>query len=180
MILARCDQLTLFYPQGNIGCRFSCVLYEVETKHQINKARKEAVKTYFTKIDAGIFDTDYFNLFTEDVELFFPKFGFAKGKDGISKFGQRVGSFLDGIWHDIDNFNYIIAGDYIVVEGNEGGVTKQGKKWPDNDVSYGKFCNVFEFDGAKIKRVHIYVDPDFTSNDTERINIFKQEVINET
>ena len=67
----------------------------------------------------------------------------------------------------------VINGPYVVVEGREKGMTKQGVAWPDNVISYGLFCNVFEFEGNLIKRVHIYVDPDFTSCDSERIKLLK-------
>ena len=137
------------------------------------EARKAAVKTYFEKIDAGTTDDAYFGLFTDDVVLSFPKFGFVTGKTGVKKLGERLGAFLESIHHDIDNFTYIISGPYVVVEGRERGVTKQGASWPDNVISYGLFCNVFEFEGSLIKRVHIYVDPDFTSSDDERINLLK-------
>lgn len=125
--------------------------------------RKGKVQMYFKKVDDGQFDKEYFNLYTEDVELYYPKFGFEKGKDGIRNFGKTIGTHLQKLIHDISNFNYIISDNIIVVEGTEKGVTKSGKEWPDYKISYGKFCNVFEFEGELIKRVHIYVDPDFTS-----------------
>jgi hypothetical protein len=144
-----------------------------KTQNNTQEVRRTAVRNYFEKIDNGIFDSSYFNLFTEDVELYFPKFGYAKGKEGIKNFGKQIGNHLSSIYHDIENFNYIVADNYIVVEGKEGGVTREGIEWPDNDISYGKFCNVFKFNGHLIERVHIYVDPDFTSSDRERINILK-------
>lgn len=134
--------------------------------------RKGKVKTYFKKVDDGQFDEEYFNLYTEDVELYYPKFGFEKGKDGIRNFGKTIGVHLQNLTHDINNFNYIISDNIIVVEGTEKGITKSGKEWPDYKISYGKFCNVFEFEGEFIKRVHIYVDPDFTSEDADRVRIF--------
>lgn len=134
--------------------------------------RKSKVKTYFKKVDDGQFDEEYFNLYTDDVELYYPKFGFEKGKDGIRNFGKTIGAHLQNLSHDIDGFNYIISDNMIVVEGTEKGITRSGKKWPDYRISHGKFCNVFEFEGELIKRVHIYVDPDFTSEDTDRVNIF--------
>lgn len=134
--------------------------------------RKSKVKTYFKKVDDGQFDEEYFNLYTDNVELYYPKFGFEKGKEGIRNFGKTIGCHLQDLTHDIDGFNYIISDNTIVVEGTEKGITRSGKKWPDNRISLGKFCNVFEFEGEFIKRVHIYVDPDFTSEDIERVRIF--------
>lgn len=138
-----------------------------------NNIRKANVETYFKKIDDGNFDSEYFNLFTEDVELYYPKFGFAKGKEGIRQLGKVIGKHLNQLTHDIKNFNFIISNNFIVVEGTEKGITQDGKEWPDNQISFGKFCNVFEFRGNLIKRVHIYVDPDFTSEDTDRVAIFQ-------
>lgn len=149
----------------------------IKQQHTMNNTdltalRKGKVKTYFKKVDDGQFDEEYFNLYSEDVELYYPKFGFEKGKDGIRNFGRTIGAHLQNLTHDINNFNYIISDNFIVVEGTEKGVTKSGKEWPDYTISYGKFCNVFEFEGELIKRIHVYVDPDFTSEDTERITVF--------
>ncbi|WP_017748448.1 hypothetical protein [Scytonema hofmannii] len=52
-------------------------------------------------------------------------------------------------------------------------MTRSGVALPDGIVSQGLFCNVFEFDGVLIRRMHIYVDPDFTSADRDRIDIFQ-------
>lgn len=149
----------------------------VKQKNNMNNTdlaaiRKSKVRTYFKKVDDGQFDEEYFNLYTDDVELYYPKFGFEKGKEGIRNFGKTIGAHLQNLTHNIDDFNYIISDNMIVVEGTEKGITRSGKKWPDYRISHGKFCNVFEFEGEFIKRVHIYVDPDFTSDDTDRVNIF--------
>ncbi|NML69199.1 nuclear transport factor 2 family protein [Chryseobacterium sp. RP-3-3] len=141
----------------------------------LNEIRKNKIETYFNKIDSGTFDDEYFGLYTEDVEMYYPKFGFEKGKQGIKNFGKVIGKHLEKLTHDMQNFRYIFSDPIIVVEGNEKGITRSGKEWPDYTTSFGKFCNVFEFDGELIKRVHIYVDPDFTSEDTERLTIFRNE-----
>jgi ketosteroid isomerase-like protein len=144
-------------------------------KKTLNEIRKNKIETYFKKIDSGIFDDEYFDLYAEDVEMYYPKFGFEKGKQGIKNFGKVIGKHLEKLTHDIQNFRYTFSDTVIVVEGNEKGVTTSGKEWPDNHTSFGKFCNVFEFDGELMKRVHIYVDPDFTSEDTERLAIFRND-----
>jgi hypothetical protein len=56
-----------------------------------------------------------------------------------------------------------------VVEGTESGVAGDGTPWPDGEVSQGRFCNVFEFNGDLISALRIYVDPDFTSSHQDRI-----------
>ncbi|WP_249217649.1 hypothetical protein [Aeromonas salmonicida] len=60
------------------------------------------VVEYFEKVDAG--DPGYLDLFSENVDFFFPKFGQAKGKDALVEFGNRIGSSLTSIWHDIFRF----------------------------------------------------------------------------
>ncbi|WP_312400281.1 nuclear transport factor 2 family protein [Sphingobacterium sp.] len=136
---------------------------------------KNVAEAYFRKVDAGEFDNSYYNLFTEDVELYFPKFGFGYGKDGVKKFGETMARFLGSITHDIKNFNYIISGNMLVVEGTERGITIEKKLFPDNVTAFGKFCSVFEFEGDLIKRMHIYVDPDVTSSDIDRLTIFNDK-----
>ncbi|MDQ1095563.1 MULTISPECIES: nuclear transport factor 2 family protein [Chryseobacterium] len=135
----------------------------------IRHKQKQNVELYFKKVDAGEFDAVYYQLFTEDVELYFPKFGFAYGKAGIRKFCEAMAAYVKSLTHDIENFNYVVSGNMVVVEGREAGVNADNKPFPDNVTAFGKFCNVFEFDGDLIKRVHIYVDPDFTSEDAVRI-----------
>jgi len=124
---------------------------------------------YFKKIDNG--DSTYLELFTDDVDFFFPKFGQKKGKKALIEFGNRIGSSLISIWHDIDGFKIIKADNKVVVEGQEGGVMSDGTPWPDNNISIGRFCSVFEFNGKLISRMYIYVDPDFPSQDLERISV---------
>ncbi|MGA1938822.1 nuclear transport factor 2 family protein [Arcobacter sp. YIC-310] len=124
---------------------------------------------YFKKIDNG--DSSYLELFTDDVDFFFPKFGQKKGKKALIEFGNRIGSSLISIWHDIDGFKIIKADNKVVVEGQERGVMSDGTSWPDNNISIGRFCSVFEFNGKFISRMYIYVDPDFPSQDLERISV---------
>lgn len=156
--------------------KYQSIIKQNKMEHMtLSEIRKNNVEIYFKKIDAGEFDDEYFNLYTEDVEMYYPKFGFEKGKEGIKNFGKVIGAHLQKLTHDIENFRYIISDPIIVVEGTEKGITSSGKEWPDYKTSFGKFCNVFEFEGELIKRVHIYVDPDFTSEDSDRLSIFSNE-----
>ncbi|HDZ8829890.1 TPA: nuclear transport factor 2 family protein [Aeromonas dhakensis] len=124
---------------------------------------------YFKKVDAG--DPSYLDLFSGNIDFFFPKFGQAKGKDSLVEFGNRIGSSLTSIWHDIDGFKITTAGNTVIVEGQEGGVMSDGTSWPDNNISMGRFCSVFEFTGSLISRMYVYVDPDFPSRDVARITV---------
>jgi hypothetical protein len=44
----------------------------------------------------------------------------------------------------------------------------RGKSWAAGETPDGRFCNVFEFKGDLISRVHIYLDPDYVSEDQPR------------
>lgn len=137
--------------------------------------RKKKVQTYFEKVDSGKFDIEYYNFFTEDTELYFPKFGFSQGKEGIRQFGETMAGFLKNISHDIETFNYIVSENFVVVEGTEKGTLQSGKEWPDHTIAFGKFCSVFEFEKDLIKRMYIYVDPDVASEDIDRILLLNKE-----
>lgn len=110
-----------------------------------------------------------FDLVTDNVAIFFPKFGHGRGKDAPRRFGARMSAMLARLEHDIEGLRFIEAGDTIVVEGREWGEMADGTPFPDDNVSHGRFCNVFEFRGDLISPVRIYVDPDFPGRDTERI-----------
>jgi ketosteroid isomerase-like protein len=129
-------------------------------------ARKETALEYFRRVDSG--DPSILDLMTEDVQIYFPKFGVGVGKDAVVRAAQGMMSTLQRIEHDFERMNIITAGDFVVVEGFEKGVSADGTEWPIQGRSEGRYCNVFEFSGSLIKRVHIYVDPDFTSTHTER------------
>lgn len=89
-----------------------------------NEARIESVNTYFRKVNTR--DPTVLDLFTDDVQIFFPKFGLAHGKAALVKFLEIMSSQLESIEHDIEGFNYIVAGDFVVVEGTERGVMRSG------------------------------------------------------
>jgi hypothetical protein len=81
----------------------------------------------------------------------FPKYGMTKGKAGIARFGEVLAAHLQNLTHAIEEFRYHVSGDVVVVEGTELGVAGDGTPWPDGEVSQGRFCNVFEFDGAHLR-----------------------------
>ncbi|PLZ00721.1 nuclear transport factor 2 family protein [Burkholderia sp. WAC0059] len=124
------------------------------------------VKEYFRKGDTG--DTTIINMFADDVELYFPKFGTRSGKAAVGAFVQGLLGQVQSLQHYQEEYTYIPFGDYVVVEGWESGVAKDGTPWPVKGRSDGRFCNVFRFRDDLISHLHIYVDPDFAGRDTER------------
>lgn len=133
---------------------------------ETSQRRIEIAAEYFRRVDSG--DPKLIDLMTEDVQIYFPKFGVGYGKQAILEFAAGLMTQIATFTHDIDRMNFIANGAFVVVEGFESGTTKDGRAWPDPNRSEGRFCNVFEFDRLLIKRVHIYADPDFTSEDRAR------------
>lgn len=122
---------------------------------------------YFRRVDRA--DPTVLDLFTDDATLYFPKFGEVRGKAGIGAFAQAFGSEIVAIEHDIEHFDIYPSGDVVVVEGREKGHSRSGGAWPDGVLSQGRFCNVFVFEGERIKKLSIYTDPDFNSDDAPRV-----------
>lgn len=152
-----------------------------ESSHAVSQttydrhALQKKARRYYEKINAGEFDDEYFNLFAEDVELFYPKFGVAYGHEAIAELGRRVQSAVSRFGFDLEKFTYTTERHRIAVEIVEHGTTVSGKHFPDGKVSFGKFCNVFEFNTqGKIQRYHCYGDPDYAGEDAQRTAIFAQ------
>ena len=59
----------------------------------------EAVEQYFIRADAG--RADALDLFTDDVQLYFPKFGIAKGKQAFGELASGLLGSLGGLGHDL-------------------------------------------------------------------------------
>ena len=141
------------------------------TDTDLSARRREIIRQYFRYVDTG--DARILDLYTDDVELLFPKFGRTRGKDAMRTFGARMSAMLGRLEHDIEGLAFVEAGNTIVVEGREWGEMADGTPFPDGEISQGLFCNVFEFDGELIQAVRIYVDPDFTSRDQPRISALR-------
>lgn len=137
------------------------------TSEALRESRIETVRECFRRIDSG--DPSLTDLYTDDIEVWFPKYGTARGKDGAQRFAAVLGANLSRLTHDIDGLQFVVEGDRVVVEGTETGATADGQEWPDGEISQGRFCNVYTFAGDLISRVSIYVDPDYTSSHTERL-----------
>ncbi|MEU6140236.1 nuclear transport factor 2 family protein [Streptomyces sp. NPDC047081] len=133
----------------------------------IQKRRQEIAISYFRMVDAG--NPAVVDFFTEDARMFYPKFGIARGKAQIGAFTQGLARGIASLEHEIDGFTVLSSGNHVIVEGAEKGTTTSGVDFPDGVSSFGLFCNVFEFEGELIKRIHIYVDPDFANTHAEGV-----------
>jgi SnoaL-like domain len=126
----------------------------------------ETTKQYFIRVDAGRADT--VDLFTEDAQIYFPKFGIARGKAAFGELASGLFKRVSKLSHDLSTFTYVVTPDVIVVEGKTQGMDVEGRRWSGGETPGGRFCSVFEFRGPLICRMHIYLDPDYTSRDEDR------------
>ena len=115
-------------------------------------------KEYFKRVDSGA--ADLLDLFTEDTQIFFPRFGYAHGKVEIVPFLVGLSAELNSFEHPEDRMVFTQEDNRVVVEGAESGTLTSGVAFPGDARSAGLFCNVFEFEGHLISRLHIYADPD--------------------
>lgn len=125
----------------------------------------EIAREYFVRVDQG--RPDILELFQEDAEVYFPKFGFGSGRNSFLEMVKGFDGSLEFIKHDYDQFIFIPAADYLVVEGTSQG-RMSGKSWTGGKTSGGRFCNVFRFRDGRILSLHIYLDPDYTGEDEAR------------
>jgi ketosteroid isomerase-like protein len=122
-------------------------------------------REYFIRADLG--RPDILELFHEDAEFYFPKFGFGLGRNAFLEMVKGYEGVLESIQHDYDAFTFIPSGEYLVVEGTSRG-RMSGKSWEGGKTPSGRFCNVFKFRDGRIASLHVYLDPDYTNEDEAR------------
>jgi ketosteroid isomerase-like protein len=120
---------------------------------------------FYRRGDAG--EPGLEELFADDAQVYFPKFGIATGKHAIHELVNGLTTVVSSLRHlELD---YLVAGRSVVVEGTTEGTTHDGGAWHGGQTPGGRFCSVFEFDDeGHITRMHVYLDPDYTSADRER------------
>jgi ketosteroid isomerase-like protein len=126
----------------------------------------QIAEDYYRRVDAG--QADVVDLFTEDVELFFPKFGVRRGKAAFGELATGLLGSLKSIAHDQKDLVCIAAGQTVIVEGKTRGETRDGTRWEGGRTPGGRFCSIFEFRNRLISRMYIYLDPDYGSADRDR------------
>jgi len=133
--------------------------------------RKSVALEYLKRLDQG---KNIFDLFADDAQVYFPKWGLANGHAEVEQLFSDVASILKGIRHDYAYFNYIMQGDLVVVEGTSSGMTADGVEWRAGVTHAGRWCDVFEIRDFKIQRLFIYLDPDYAGADTARYPWLRQ------
>jgi ketosteroid isomerase-like protein len=142
-------------------------------KPMTDTERKGLALEYLKAFDnAGVTESggSILELFAEDAQVYFPKWGVAKGRDEIGRMFGDVGGTLKSILHDYDTFNYVMTGtDTFAVEGTSVGEHRDGP-WKAGEPEHGagRWCDIFEVRDGKIQRCFIYLDPDYAGKDTAR------------
>jgi ketosteroid isomerase-like protein len=146
-----------------------------------DEQRKSVALEYLKAFDnGGVTSTgdSILDLFADDAQVYFPKWGVANGKEEIGQLFGDVGATLKWIRHDYSHFNWVFSGsDVVVAEGTSSGEHQNGP-WRAGvpDWGAGRWCDVFEIRDFKIQRVFIYLDPDYAGADTERYPWLKEAV----
>jgi hypothetical protein len=136
-----------------------------------DEQRKSVALEYLKAFDnGGVTSTggSILDLFADDAQVHFPKWGLANGKEAIGQCFTAVGGTLKGIRHDYASFNWIMSGgDTFVCEGTSYGEHQDGE-WRAGVTHAGRWCDVFEVRDFLIQRCFIYLDPDYAGSDTDR------------
>jgi len=145
----------------------------LSTESMTDEQRKSVALEYLKAFDnGGVTSTggSILDLFADDAQVFFPKWGLAEGHDEIGRLFADVGQTLKQIKHHYAEFTWIFSGsDLVVAEGTSHGEHADGP-WRAGvpEWSAGRWCDVFEIRDWKIHRCFIYLDPDYAGQDTAR------------
>src|SRR6266849_939744 len=79
------------------------------------------------------------DLFADDAQVFFPKWGLATGKKQIGQLFTDFGGLIEHILHDYATFNWVMTGtDTFAVEGTSAGRQRDGtprSRWDEEHAS---------------------------------------------
>src|ERR1700754_2939778 len=141
------------------------------TQTMTDEQRKSVAMEYLKAFDnGGVTSTggSILDLFAEDAQVYFPKWGVANSKAQIGEMFGAVGGRLKAIRHDYANFNWIMTHTAtFVCEGTSYGEHEDGE-WRAGVTHAGRWCDVFEVRDFLIQRCFIYLDPDYAGSDTDR------------
>ena len=138
-----------------------------------DEQRKQVALEYLEGLDNGGVTPSgrpILDLFAPDAQVYFPKWGVARGKEQIGKLFSDVGGTIKSIAHHYSELNWIFSGgDRIVCEGTSHGEHADGP-WRAGNPEWGagRWCDVFEIRDGLIHRCFIYLDPDYAGKDTAR------------
>src|SRR5688500_5724294 len=108
------------------------------------------------------------DLFADDAQVYFPKWGLATGKRQIGQLFTDFGGGIRHILHDYATFNWIMTGtDMFAVEGTSAGEHAEGACRAGVSPA-GRRWDGFQVRDFLVQRCFIYLDPDYGGRDTAR------------
>lgn len=138
------------------------------------EARKAVAVSYLRSLDAGGVSPEtgigLFDHFAAEAEVFFPKWGVARGRPEVERMFGDVGGTLKSITHAYDGLLWHMTGtERFAVEGTSRGEHRDGP-WDVAGPTWGagRFCDCFTVRDGLIHRLFIYLDPDYAGGDTAR------------
>jgi hypothetical protein len=131
-----------------------------------SSSQTDTIRELYLRMDAG--RDDLYDLFTEDVQFYLPKFGIGRGKAELNRCAAGVAATLRSLAHEPDSFRFIEGSNGVVLEGFTTGETVSGSHFTGGQTPGGRFCGVYEFRGSLISRIFIYMDPDYGGADETR------------
>lgn len=137
-----------------------------------DEQRKSVALEYLRAFDIGETSDggSIMDLIDEHAEVYFPKWGIARGHEEIARMFADIGASIRRIVHHLSDINWVFSGsDVLVAEGTSHG-EHEGGPWRADVPAWGagRWCDVFEIRDWKIQRVFIYLDPDYAGADTAR------------
>ena len=140
----------------------------IATQTMTHEQRKSVAIEYLKAFDRGGVTSDgssILDLFADDAQVYFPKWGVASGKEQIGKLFGDVGGTLGSIEHHYSEFNWVFSGSDVIAA--RAPATASTARWPWRagvpDWAAGRWCDVFEIRDFLIQRVFIYLDPDYAA-----------------
>jgi hypothetical protein len=146
----------------------------VSTQTMTPEQMKSVVIEYFKRFDRG---GDVLELFADDADIYFPKWGVARGKEEIGRCFGDVAQLFTSILHHPEYLKMVVQEDVVVVEGITSGVAADGVQWRAGVTHGGRFVDWFEIRDFKIQRCFIYLDPDYSGADTERYHWLRESTL---
>ncbi|HWI71921.1 MAG TPA: nuclear transport factor 2 family protein [Baekduia sp.] len=131
-----------------------------------DSANVATVKRFY-KISDGRLAGNRAELFTDDVQIYAPKYGVGIGREAMEAAGKGR-TMYRRLVHHLDEFDIVEMENRVVVEGTTEGETATGRTWDGRTTAPGRFCSVFELRDGKICRMHVYFDPDLGHEDAHR------------
>src|SRR6266852_5448210 len=89
-----------------------------------DEQRKSVALEYLKAFDNGGVTSaggSILDLFADDAQVYFPKWGLATGKERIGQLFADVGGTITSIVHHYSHFNWVFSADVVVCEGTSHG-----------------------------------------------------------